>query len=91
MVLKPIETGCLAMIIKSRAGNEGKVVTVGNFIGEVPWYHGKNRWEIDQLVKATNDRGDMKSCNHVREDYMMRIDGEDFSHEVFEEELEKTK
>ena len=91
MSLKPIEAGCLAMIIKSRAGNEGKVVTVGRFIGKVPRYAGENRWEIDQMMKATNSLGDRESCCHVREDWMMRIDGEDFSQEVFEEELEKTK
>lgn len=84
-MLKPIEPGCLAVIIRSKAGNEGKVVRVGNYLGKVIGFGGDNRWEIDITLKTNLE----KLCNHVREEWLMRIDGEDFSHEVEEETNER--
>ena len=88
MKLKPIETGCLAMIIKSRAGNEGKIVRVGKFIGKVLGFGGTRCWECDITLLTSNGT----FCNHIREDWVMRIDGEDFStedEEILEKESEK--
>lgn len=85
MKLKPIESGCLAVIIRSKAGNEGKVVRVGNYLGKVVGFGGVNRWEIDIILRT--DKGN--TCNHVQEAWLMRIDGEDFSHEIEEETLKK--
>lgn len=86
MNLKPIETGCLAIIIRSTAGNEGTVVTIGKFLGHVEGYAANNRWEIDKWIPSNKN----KLINHVRENWMLRIDGEDFAKED-EEILEKER
>lgn len=42
--------GDLAVIIRSEAGNEGKILRVIRFVGEVPGWVGSDRWETDTLV-----------------------------------------
>lgn len=81
---KPIEPGCLAMITHSHAGNTGKVVRVIKYIGEVDgfWFT-PDRWEIDTWINTSDGMG----CNHHPEQWLMRIDGENFSHETEEEEI----
>lgn len=69
-----IEEGCLAIVKNSRAGNDGKCVTVGKFIGEVAEYVGLKRWEVDRAMKDT--WGDC--IYHVQEHQLMRIDGGGF-------------
>ena len=65
-----IEEGCLAVLIHSTAGNDGKFVTVGKFIGNVYGWVGDRRWEIDRTVRGT--WGD--PCNHMQEHQLLRID-----------------
>lgn len=81
MKLKPIEPGCLAVIIRSDAGNEGKVVRVLKYIGKIKGFAGADYWETDTPINSTI--GEMFRLS--RESCMMRIDGEDFSHEEREE------
>ncbi len=65
-----IETGCLAIIINSKAGNNGICVTVGKFIGEVDRWLGSKRWEIDRTLYGHLGN----SANHAEEYQLMRID-----------------
>jgi hypothetical protein len=82
MNLKPIETGCLAVVIKSIAGNAGKVVRVGNYIGQVEGFDLPDHWETDialnTLYPSTGKRSLSKHCSaHI----LLRIDGGDFEKE----------
>lgn len=81
-----IEKGCLALIIRSAAGNEGKCVTVGDYLGEVYGYIGDGRWEVDILLRNTSGN----YCNHIPESFLMRIDGleENIEQECTEKENE---
>ena len=45
-----IEKGCTAVIIKSYAGNEGKIVRVGGYLGKVKGLFYINQWEIDKPI-----------------------------------------
>jgi len=66
-----IEAGCLARIVNSKAGNNGIVVEVGNFIGDVNgWTHG-SRWEISKSIISS--WGDYS--NTCAERCLQRIDG----------------
>jgi hypothetical protein len=47
-----IETGCTALVVRSSAGNEGIVVTVGRYLGEVSPFIGHHRWEVDRELKT---------------------------------------
>lgn len=81
---KPIEPGCLALITYSHAGNTGKVVRVIKYLGEVEgFWSTPDRWEIDTWINTSDGMG----CNHHPEQWLMRIDGEDFSHETEEEKI----
>jgi len=55
--MKPtLKPGCLAMIVKSAAGNEGKIVTCMKFIPEylfVQPYGRMPAWEMDQFMRGT--------------------------------------
>ena len=66
-----IEEGCLAVLIHSTAGNDGKFVTVGKFIGQVYGWVGDRRWEIDRVFEA--DIGGFFG-NHMQEHQLLRID-----------------
>ena len=79
--MKPIEEGCLALIIHTRENNG--VVTIGKYIG-VPQglIKGSNHWEVDRLI--TYEYG--RTRRHVDEHYLMRIDPDEESKEQFEAE-----
>ncbi len=81
--MKPLEPGCLAMIINSRIGNNGKVVTVGDFLGEVKTHVGTDFWEVSPGI-LTN-RGRISHFGH--ESQLMRID--DFDGEYVLERVKK--
>lgn len=66
--MKKIKKGCTAVIFESVCGNEGILVTVGDYLGVVEHYVGY-RWQIDCLIK--DNQG--KFINHVREDKILRI------------------
>ena len=44
--------GDLAIIVSSKAGNEGRIVRCLEFIGEVRGLEGRDRWRIDQAIKS---------------------------------------
>ena len=66
-----IESGCLAIVIKSWAGNEGKSCTVIKYLGKVHGFGGDNRWETD--LQVYDNHGELS--NHFREEQLLRIDG----------------
>lgn len=52
-----IEKGCTAIVVKSYAGNEGRIVKVGSYIGNYKFYGdrsaSKHCWETEPKLKAT--------------------------------------
>jgi hypothetical protein len=71
--LKPIEPGCLALIVKSAAGNTGSV-RVGKYVGHIPGLRADwgPYWETDRMHKG--ELG-LNGCE-LAEDQLMRIDGD---------------
>jgi len=82
-MMKPIEAGCMAIVINSRAGNNGICLTVLEYIGEVAGYHRNDFWRTDTLTKGihriTKEAG--KSDYYMSEFQLMRIDGGEFETE----------
>ena len=79
-----IEPGCLAIVVGHPVDeNNGKVVTVGRCLGEIPcddnnhaWL-GK-RWEVNRAIHAHSQQQDCPSnvyAKHIAEICLMRIDG----------------
>lgn len=90
--MKPIEEGCLAVIVRSSVPeNIGKSVRVGKFVGTPPVEESENVvwdgeglwWEIDRSI--ISNYGD--HVYYAREDYLIRIDGLD---ETIDEQMEET-
>jgi len=52
--MKGIERGCKAVIINSHCGNNGLIVTVGDYIGSSAELVLGDVWEIDRLIPSTN-------------------------------------
>ena len=48
---KAIERGCRAEIINSVAGNNGTIVTVGDYIGDVNGYFYGDNWCVNKPMK----------------------------------------
>lgn len=70
--MKPIEEGCRAIIInlpKSRGS-----VTVLKFLGKVKPFSGDDRWAVDRKI---NKEHGFPPEAHIREKWLMRIDGYD--------------
>ena len=44
--------GDLAIVVKSRAGNEGKILKCIKFVGRVPGWCGEDRWEVDVRLRS---------------------------------------
>lgn len=71
-----IEKGCMAIIVDGLCqSNIGKVVTVVNYLGDVPYLRTNGYWEVDQLMEFTD--GVYRYIN--RESCMKRIDDQDLS------------
>jgi hypothetical protein len=78
-----IEPGCLALVVRHPIDeNNGKVVTVGRYLGEINsddnyrWL-GK-RWEVDRAIHAHSQLQDGPSnvyAKHIAEVCLLRIDG----------------
>lgn len=81
---KPIEPGCLAMIIGGCDEMTGSVVTVGEFVGGIEFNKNgysyssdsKDWWDVDQKFNIKTSSGDFQVISSIREIYMMRIDGD---------------
>ena len=67
-----IEPGCMAIIMNSWAGNNGIIVTVGNYIGKVDGWAGNHRWEVDEPIQSVVPGF---SSKHLPDYQLMRIDG----------------
>lgn len=74
--------GDLAVIVKSAAGNEGKIVTCVRLLGSMQWRHPDGRmhscstWEIDGVIKGWS----WQMSNTIADDQLRPIrdnDGED--------------
>jgi hypothetical protein len=93
----PIEEGCLAVIINSKVGNNGKEVIVGKYIGILKGYFDKgfylnppkkDYWNIDRLINCVTSRGQrLSDTSHISESRLFRIDGGEFKEEEQAEEL----
>ena len=82
--MKPIETGCLAVVIGSVvAENNGKVVTVGRYLGDVEDFKQKSHWEIS--CKVMIDKGFY--VKHAPQNLLLRIDGDPELDEELAEQL----
>ena len=87
--MKPIEEGCLALIIHSVAGNSG-VVKVGKFIGMCGFDIGEDYWEVDRPMKCYYLNGSEAPASYTnREINLMRIDGEEFKEELQQEKIKE--
>lgn len=88
----PIEEGCLAIVINSiDTGDDGKVVTVGKYLGGAcPSMLQQDLWEVDLPMKVINyfTREVDREEYYQSESRLMRIDGEEFEEE---EELMEVK
>lgn len=82
----PIEEGCLAMVVRSAAGNAGKVVTVGRYIGKVPLYDGYDRWSTEEPLRGVYTSGaGAEYVYHATQSQLMRIDGGESEEEETQE------
>jgi len=84
---KPIEAGCRAVIVNSIAGNDGIIVTVGEFIGEINGAFGARQWAIDKKLRGVGrvsgeERGYQ---SHISEHQLRRIDDNEEKLSTWEE------
>ncbi len=76
--MKPIEEGCLALIIQTEAGNSG-VVRVGKFLGFRAGSLDTDYWEVNRPMKFIwNESSSAPAQYSNREVNLMRIDGKEF-------------
>ena len=88
--MKQIETGCLAVVIGANVpSNNGKVVTVGKYLGDIDWMdeaYSKDHWAIN--ITLTTTKGE--KLRQVPQCLLLRIDGDvELDEEVAELELVK--
>lgn len=65
--------GDLAIVVKSRAGNEGKIVTCLRFVGEVPGFEGNDYWRTDTVVLSRQGLPN----SYFRDSYLCPLRGSD--------------
>ena len=82
--LKPIEAGCLAVVVKSECGNQGDVI-VKSYFGRA--YGFNNVWNVDRPLKWVDLAGSYHEIAMAPESALMRIDG--FTEESKTEQAEK--
>ena len=72
---KQIEPGCRARIVNSQAGNDGKIVTVLECVGDLVGFKTRfgPRWRMDTQVLTTRG-GD---TDHMGEGQLQRIDDDE--------------
>ena len=73
-----IETGCLALVVGCFCKeNNGKVVTVGKYIGSHPNSMLPQNWEVDVSIEMVNyiTFQKMPSVFFIDESNLLRIDG----------------
>ena len=70
--------GDLAIVVKSAAGHEGKILTCLRYIGPVPGYSHKDNWEVDRALPGT--LGGMDPI--FPDSYLRPLRGDDLSQEI---------
>ena len=75
--------GCTAMIINSMAGNNGKIVKVGIFVGKVAGWEGDKRWSIDTVLRGKKGNKTRSAETHR----LMRMDGLSEAEKIEERQL----
>lgn len=87
--MRNLEPGCLAIVINSAAGNNGKVVTVGNYLGQIYKNAKYNYWEISPKLECVcaETRRSVGLLNHTPEHQLLRIDGYEDNEIIEKEEL----
>lgn len=87
--MKNLEPGCLAIVINSAAGNNGKVVTVGNYLGQIYKDAKYNYWEISPKLEGFAVKTGKSSglLGHAPEHQLLRIDGYEEDETIEKEEL----
>ena len=86
--MKPIEAGCLAIIIFGE--DSGKIVTVGKYLGDIPFYDKfQDMWEIDIPTSYSNPTEGSFYENFCPEQFLMRIDGGTFTEDKETMEIEQ--
>jgi hypothetical protein len=48
------KAGDRVIVTRSKAGNEGRILTVLRYVGAVPGYFGSDRWETDTLLNSVS-------------------------------------
>jgi len=89
--MKPIEEGCLALIINSQLGNSG-IVTVGKFIGRNSIHYNNDLWEVDRQIKYTQIHKNKTTEGFgyfAPEANLLRIDGEEFEDDFEQEKIKE--
>jgi len=74
---KQICTGCRAVVVNSKAGNNGIIVRVGVYIGSHPKYAGANLWAIDKRLRHVNLAGVEDYSPIINEATLERIDDDE--------------
>ena len=68
----PIETGCKAIVIGSKY-NDGKIVTVGEYIGTIG--HLKDLWLVDVTIEYYAPKANRgRNVHHISGKLLRRID-----------------
>ena len=68
----PIETGCKAIVIGSKY-NDGKIVTVGEYIGTIG--HLKDLWLVDVIIEYYAPKANRgRNVRHISGKLLRRID-----------------
>lgn len=89
--------GDMCLIIRSRAGNEGRVVSCVKFVGTIPdikvcnftiGFEHEDYWEVDQYVNGQAGKGKVQfTMKHVRDSYMIPIGKKSLDEETNQQSL----
>lgn len=75
--MKPIEAGCRAMVVNTNNDNDGTIVLVGAFLGELNDMRENNLWSVDKPMTVVSGHGKGNQVYHAPERCLQRIDDYD--------------
>jgi len=76
--MKPIEPGCLAILINSKGSNNGLECQVKSFYGDSERYQDERVWRVDRKLPRYNKLGMLRGHDDlVPEHNLLRIDDPD--------------
>lgn len=82
--MKPIEPNCKAMMINSRAGNNGLIVTPIKYLGNAFNYPFNDMWLLAEKIPAiTALTGEKGEAAYAGECQLMRIDSDGKDEELY--------